>query len=124
MRGRLFRERVPGAYGILTRPDPPVLARVPSNVTSDEAIRIMATVLTTGEERFNQAEALARGQDRGGHPALRTALRGMPHLLDRPGRPGAPEEAPDTGSGTIAKRSLTGGVSVRPRREARGRLLA
>jgi predicted amidohydrolase len=60
MRGRLFRERVPGAYDILTRPDPPVLAKVPSNVTSDEAIRIMATVLTTGEERFNQAEALAR----------------------------------------------------------------
>jgi pentatricopeptide repeat protein len=60
MRGQLFRERVPGAYGILTRPDPPVLAKVPSNVTSDEAIRIMATALTTGEERFNEAEALAR----------------------------------------------------------------
>jgi hypothetical protein len=60
MRGRLFRERVPGAYGMLTRPDPPVLAKVPSNVTSDEAIRIMATALTTGEERFNRAEALAR----------------------------------------------------------------
>jgi hypothetical protein len=60
MRGRLFRERVPEAYGILTDPDPPVLAKVPSNVTRDEAIRIMATVLTTGEERFNEAEALAR----------------------------------------------------------------
>jgi predicted amidohydrolase len=60
MRGRLFRERVPGAYSILTRPDPPVLAKVPSNVTSDEAIRIMATALTTGEEQFNEAEALAR----------------------------------------------------------------
>jgi 5-aminopentanamidase len=60
MRGRLFRERVPGAYGILTDPEPPVLAKVPSNVTRDEAIRIMATVLTTGEERFKEAEALAR----------------------------------------------------------------
>jgi predicted amidohydrolase len=60
MRGRLFRERVPGAYGILTDPAPPVLAKVPSNVTRDEAIRIMSTVLTTGEERFQQAEALAR----------------------------------------------------------------
>jgi predicted amidohydrolase len=60
MRGRLFRERVPGAYGILTDPDPPVLAQVPSNVTSDEAIRVMATVLTRGEERFQEAEALAR----------------------------------------------------------------
>ena len=60
MRGRLFRERVPGAYGILTDPDPPVLAKVPSNVTADEAVRIMATALTTGEERFKEAEALAR----------------------------------------------------------------
>ena len=60
MRGRLFRERVPGAYGILTEPNPPVLAKVPSNVTADEAVRIMATVLTTGEERFREAEALAR----------------------------------------------------------------
>ncbi len=41
-------------------PNPPVLAKVPSNVTSVEAVRIMATVLTTGEERFNKAEALAR----------------------------------------------------------------
>ena len=37
-----------------------MLAKVPSNVTRDEAIRIMATVLTTGEERFHEAEALAR----------------------------------------------------------------
>jgi predicted amidohydrolase len=60
MRGRLFRERVPEAYGILTDPNPPVLSKVPSNVTRDEAIRIMATVLTTGEARFNEANALAR----------------------------------------------------------------
>jgi hypothetical protein len=60
MRGRLLRERVPGAYGILTDPAPPVLARVPSNVTTAEAIRIMSTVLTSGEERFKEAEALAR----------------------------------------------------------------
>ena len=60
MRGRLFRERVPGAYGLLTEPEPPVLAKVPSNVTREEAIRTMATVLTTGEARFNEAEALAR----------------------------------------------------------------
>jgi hypothetical protein len=60
MRGRLFRERVPEAYGILTAPDPPVLGKVPSNMTREEAIRIMATVLTTGEKRFQEAEALAR----------------------------------------------------------------
>ena len=56
----LFRERVPAAYGILTEPNPPVLAKVRSNVTRDEAIRIMATALTTGEQRFNRAAALAR----------------------------------------------------------------
>ena len=60
MRGRLFRERVPEAYGILTDPDPPVLAKVPSNVTVERGRPIMATVLTTGEERFREAEALAR----------------------------------------------------------------
>jgi predicted amidohydrolase len=60
MRGRLFRERVPDAYGILTEKDPPILAAVPSNVTREEAIRIAATVLTTGEARFNEANALAR----------------------------------------------------------------
>jgi predicted amidohydrolase len=60
LRGRIFRERVPGAYGILTDPEPPVLDKVSSNVTAEEAIRIMATVLTTGEERFNRANELAR----------------------------------------------------------------
>ena len=60
MRGRLFRERVPQAYGILTDPNPPILAKVPSNVTRDEAIRIMEIGLTTGEDRFNRARALAR----------------------------------------------------------------
>ncbi len=60
MRGRLFRERAPQAYGILTDPNPPVLAKVQSNVTREEAIRIMATALTNGEERFNQAGVLAR----------------------------------------------------------------
>jgi hypothetical protein len=60
MRGRLFRERVPEAYGILTDPAPPVLAKVPSNMTRDESIRIFETVLTSGGERFKQAESLAR----------------------------------------------------------------
>ncbi|WP_169976695.1 carbon-nitrogen hydrolase family protein [Tautonia rosea] len=63
MRGRLFRERVPGAYKILTDPRPPVLEKVQSNVTTEEAIRIMATVLTTGESRFNDAVALGRTEE-------------------------------------------------------------
>jgi predicted amidohydrolase len=60
VRGRLFRERVPEAYAILTDPNPPVLAKVKSNVTREEAIRIFATALTRGEEQFSEAEALAR----------------------------------------------------------------
>lgn len=60
MRGRLFRERVPEAYGILTETNPPVLAKVPSNITREQAIRIMAAALTDGEQRYNQAAALAR----------------------------------------------------------------
>jgi predicted amidohydrolase len=60
MRGRLFRERVPEAYRILTDPAPPALAKVASNVTAEEATQIAGTVLTRGEERFNEAEALAR----------------------------------------------------------------
>jgi hypothetical protein len=61
LRGRLFRERVPTAYRILTDPNPPVLTKVPSNVTREQAIRIMAIAITTGEERFNEAQALIRG---------------------------------------------------------------
>ena len=53
-------KRVPEAYGILTEPDPPALARVRSNVTREEAIRIFSHALTRGEEQFQEAEALAR----------------------------------------------------------------
>ena len=60
LRGRLFRERVPEAYRILVDPDPPVLQKVKSNVTAEEAIRIFSMALTTGEQRFNEAEELAR----------------------------------------------------------------
>jgi predicted amidohydrolase len=60
MRGRLFRERVPEAYKILTNPSPPVLAKVPTNVSKDDVIRIQATLLTDGEARLRAADALAR----------------------------------------------------------------
>lgn len=60
MRARLFRERNPAAFGILTDPNPPVLEKVPINITSREAGRIAARVLTIGEEEFQQAESLAR----------------------------------------------------------------
>ena len=60
MRARLFRERNTAAFGILTDPNPPVLQKVPINITQQEAGRIAARVLTVGEEEFRQAETLAR----------------------------------------------------------------
>ncbi|HMC89038.1 MAG TPA: nitrilase-related carbon-nitrogen hydrolase, partial [Gemmataceae bacterium] len=60
MRARLFRERNPAAYGILTDPKPPVLAKVPLDITIEEAADISARVLTIGEDEFKAAEALAR----------------------------------------------------------------
>jgi predicted amidohydrolase len=60
MRARLFRERNPEAYGILTDPNPPVLSKIPATITAEEAVRIFAGTLTTGEERFAKAESLLR----------------------------------------------------------------
>jgi len=60
IRGRLFRERVPEAYAILTDPKPPMLAKVRSNVTREEAIRIFQNGLTRGEDEFSHAEDLSR----------------------------------------------------------------
>lgn len=60
MRARLFRERNPDAYRILTESNPPILAKVPIEITRQEAGRIAAEVLTIGEEEFRQAEAMVR----------------------------------------------------------------
>lgn len=60
MRARLFRERNPEAFGLLTHPSPPILEKVPIDITPQEAGRIAAEVLTIGEEEFREAEALAR----------------------------------------------------------------
>ncbi len=80
MRARLFRERNPAAFGILTDPNPPVLKKVPIDITQKEAGRIAAKVLTIGEEEFRQAEALARAGKTGKAIAafgrLRTEYRG------------------------------------------------
>jgi len=59
MRARLFRERNPAAFGILTDSNPPVLGKVPIDISPQESYRIAARVLTTGEEQFRQATALA-----------------------------------------------------------------
>jgi len=60
MRARLFRERNPEAFRILTDTNPPVLDKVPIDLTSQEAGRIMARALTVGEEEFKQANGLLR----------------------------------------------------------------
>ena len=60
MRARLFRERNPAAYGILTDPNPPVLKKIPSTITREEAARIAAKASTVGEDEFKAAESLAR----------------------------------------------------------------
>jgi hypothetical protein len=60
MRARLFRERSPAAFGILTDPNPPVLRKVAETITVQEAVRIGAEVLTIGESRFQEANALLR----------------------------------------------------------------
>jgi predicted amidohydrolase len=60
MRARLFRERNPDAFGLLTDPNPPVLAKVPINLSREQAGRIFARMLTLGEEEFQQAGQLVR----------------------------------------------------------------
>ena len=60
MRARLFRERNPAAFAILVDPHPPALDRLPIDLTSQEAGRIAAGVLTIGQEEFRRAESLAR----------------------------------------------------------------
>ena len=60
MRARLFRERNPQAFQILTETNPPVLSKIPISQTSQQAGRIMARALTVGEEQWGEASALLR----------------------------------------------------------------
>ncbi|MEX2559196.1 MAG: nitrilase-related carbon-nitrogen hydrolase, partial [Pirellulales bacterium] len=64
MRARLFRERSPEAFGILTEREPPVLRKAPETIGIADAVRVGAGTLTVGEERFKAAEALARAGER------------------------------------------------------------
>lgn len=60
IRARLFRERSPAAFGILTDPNPPVLEKVPEATTIDDAVRIANGVLTEGEHEFHAAADLQK----------------------------------------------------------------
>jgi predicted amidohydrolase len=59
MRARIFRERSPEAFQIITSTNPPVLSKVPEQTTIKEATRISSEALTRGEEDFKAAAALA-----------------------------------------------------------------
>jgi hypothetical protein len=85
MRARLFRERNPEAFHILTDPHPPVLDKVPIGLTSQEAGRIMARALTVGEEEFKQASDLVRlGETNEAIPAFERLRKGYPDTwIDR-----------------------------------------
>jgi hypothetical protein len=60
MRARLFRERNPEAFGILTNAKPPALDKLPLDISREEAGRVFARMLTYGEEEFREADRLAR----------------------------------------------------------------
>lgn len=75
MRARLFRERNPAAFGILTDLNPPILDKVPVEITQQEAGRIAAEVLTIGEEEFRQAEAMVRAGNKSDAITAFTRLR-------------------------------------------------
>jgi len=88
MRARLFRERHPAAFGILTDPDPPVLRRAPEATTVDDAVRISRGVLSDGEDRFKAAAALERdGKKDEAVAAFEALLRDYPRSwIDRVSR--------------------------------------
>ncbi len=60
MRARLFRERNPAAFEVLTDTNAPVLAKVPISLSREEAGAVMARALTIGEEEFRQANGLVQ----------------------------------------------------------------
>jgi predicted amidohydrolase len=88
MRARLFRERHPAAFGILTDPHPPVLDRIPEVTTVDDAVRISRGALSVGDERFRAASALAgQGRKEEAIAAFEQLVRDYPHTwIDRVSR--------------------------------------
>jgi len=57
-RARLFRERVPSAYGILMEKCPPILEKLKDTIvpSAEEAATLFAEGLTTGADAFYEAE--------------------------------------------------------------------
>lgn len=63
MRTRLFRERRPGAYGMLTEPNPPVMNKLADLKPGppEEIARMVQGAMTVGHGRFEEAEKFLRG---------------------------------------------------------------
>jgi hypothetical protein len=62
MRARLFRERRPEAYGILSHPSPPVLSKLPEMTPGPAAdiARIYHHAITVGHGHYREAEEKLR----------------------------------------------------------------
>jgi hypothetical protein len=88
MRARLFRERRPGAFGLLTDPEPPVLRKLPDVLPVAEAVRIANGTLTVGGDAFRRAEDLARsGETEAAAAAFRQLIEEYPATwIDRVAR--------------------------------------
>jgi predicted amidohydrolase len=76
MRARLFRERNPEAFGILTDPNPPALKKVPIDLTPEESSRIASKALSTGEEDFKKASSLKGAEAIAAYKAMQKEYRG------------------------------------------------
>ena len=61
MRARVFRERRPGAFGILSAPHPPVMDDLPDTMPGpfDRIAAIFERAITLGHEEYETAEQLA-----------------------------------------------------------------
>lgn len=60
MRARLFRERNPAAYHLLTEPNPPSLKKISPTITIESAVRLWEKILKEGEDQFQRAESLLK----------------------------------------------------------------
>ena len=60
MRARIFRERRPGAYGVLSDPHPPVMNDLPDTIPGppEKIASIFERAITLGHEEYERAEQL------------------------------------------------------------------
>jgi predicted amidohydrolase len=123
MRARLFRERNPAAFQILTDTNPPILAKVPESIPAAEVRRIADKVLTVGDQEFKAADSLFRAsktnEARAAYEKLRQEYRGS--WIDRVSTerlaklgPSEPEHSKQTASGLASKYPNDRGIENDP----------